>query len=352
MRRASDLDGVACGPDMTVTEALVRLGESGYLFQIVVDGDGRLLGTLTDSDVRRGLLRGVTLDQPVSSCMQAQPITGRVGREEDNIDKFHRIPGLVTFLPVLDDDGRVSEVLIAEPSRKQCIGLVMAGGKGRRLGGLTKRTPKPLLPVGGRPILDRILERLEGHGIRSIYISVHHLAEQIEAFVLERHNSAKVELLREARPMGTAGALAKLPREHDGDILVMNGDILARADLSALEGFHHRHGYDATITVASYQVHMPFGVIQQGPHGEFHGIDEKPEHQYFVAAGIYLLSHQFCALVPDDEPINMPDLLNRGRSLGLRIGLFPVHEYWRDIGRPDDLMHADRDYRSAGNEPA
>lgn len=345
MLRLKNLDAVTCRPNEPVKVALARLTSCGHLFQLIVDETGRLLGTLTDADVRRAILRGSTIDSTVSECMQTQPMTGRFGREEENLDKWHRIPGLVTFLPILDDSGRVHEVLIAEQVPNEIHALVMAGGQGRRLGALTENTPKPLLAVGEKPILDHILTRLEDHGIRSIFISIHHLADKIESFVTARNNRAQIEFVYEAEPLGTAGALAKLPRDQEGEILVINGDVIAQADFGALETFHHRHGHDATITVTSYEVQVPYGVVLQNEDGGFRGIDEKPEKRFFVAAGIYLLSPQFCALVPDDEPIDMPDLLNRGRSLGLRVGLFPVHEYWRDIGRPSDLASANHEHQ-------
>lgn len=348
MIRLSDLTPLVCGLETPITQALSRLAETPYLFQLIVDENGRLVGTFTDSDMRRAILRGVPVDAPVRRCMHESPIVGRAGQDGDNLERLATIPGLVAFLPVLDEAGRVAEVLIAKPGVRTTPALIMAGGLGSRFGDLTASKPKPLLDIAGRPILDHILERLENDGIRSIYVSVHYLADQIEHFIAGRENRADVVLLREDRPLGTAGALARLHDEPEGDVLVINGDLVTQTDFHALETFHHRHGHDATISVASYEFTIPYGVVQHGEDGQFHGIQEKPRQTFFVAAGIYMVSSKVAALVPPDEAIDMPELLNRARNSGLSIGVFPVHEYWRDVGHPADLARADRDVADNG----
>ncbi len=348
MIRITELEALVCRPDTPVTEALARLTDSERLFQMIVDEDGRLLGTFTDADVRRAILRGVPIDSPASTCMQPEPITGRFGHLEENREKLRTIPGLVAFLPVVDEAGRLREVLLARPAPRDLPALVMAGGAGKRLGPLTAATPKPMLRVGGQPILDNVLERLEEDGINSIFVSVHYLAEQIETFIAGRRNRARIELLHEEEPLGTAGALGRLPKDLDRDVLVVNGDLVTRANFHALETFHERQGHDATITVASYEVTIPYGIVRHGPTGLFESIEEKPRQIHMVAAGIYLLSPEVVALVPRGQPMDMPELLNRARNVGLHIGLFPVHEYWRDVGRPDDLAEAEAEHGDGG----
>jgi len=278
--------------------------------------------------------------------MRTGAISGRIGANAENISKFRLVGGLIAFLPVVDSANVVREILVetGEP-RTTLTALVMAGGMGTRLGERTRTTPKPLLPIGEKPILGHVLERLEEAGIMDIYIAVHYLAEQIETFVASRNSRAKLHLIREAQPLGTAGALGKLDSTHDGPVLVMNSDVLTRINIHALLTFHHRHGYDGTIAVARYETRIPFGIVRHNEEGLFSEIEEKPQISHFVAAGIYCLSPEFTALVPPDKPMDMPELLNLGRGIGLRIGLFPIHEYWQDIGCPADLAVADEKHK-------
>ena len=345
MIRLTQFDEYLCGPEMPIREIVGKINASAYLFQLIVDGNWRLLGTITDGDVRRGILQGATLESPARTCMQTDPRVGRIGADQDNADKLHRIGRATAFLPLLDEQGIVREVLVDTSEASGPItALLMAGGQGTRLGERTRTIPKPLLPVGNKPILAHILDRLEGAQVKDIYISVHYLADQIEQFVAQRQNQANVHMVHEATPLGTAGALGQLKPSHQGPILIMNGDVLTRTDINALIAFHHRHGYDGTIAVARYELQIPFGIIRHNEEGLFNGIEEKPKLSHFVAAGIYCLSPEFIALVPPRKPIDMPELLNLGRSAGLRIGLFPIHEYWLDVGREHDFLTAQQDH--------
>ena len=331
----------------TVRDVLARLNSTEHLFQLVIDADGFLMGTVTDGDIRRAILAGATLDDLATACLHRNPVTGHIGDDIGNLEKICGLGSARPFLPVLDSSGRVREVIASGDSGSRVsAALVMAGGPGTRLGERTRMTPKPLLSVAEKPILDHVLDGLENGGVSDIYISVHYLAEQIEAFVEKRDNRAHIRLLREGERRGTIGALALLPKPQ-GPILVVNGDVITRTDYAALGVFHARHGFDATIGVARHEIDIPFGVVRQTDGGLFERIDEKPRVSHFVAGGIYLLNPTFAALVPDDRPMDMPELLNQGRTLGLSIGLFPIHEYWIDVGRPHDLEAADRDLTEA-----
>ena len=331
---------------MALREAMRRMTALTHPFQLIVDETGRPIGSLTDGDIRRALLRSdITPDSPVASCMHAGPITGAANDDRGNLRKLWSTGGLMAFLPIVDADGILVEILVGRAvSSVPAAALVMAGGFGRRLGQHTQTTPKPLVPVAGRPILDRILERLEGAGVEQVFVSVHHMADQFEDYVAQRAGGPRIDLIMESSPLGTAGAVALLPDRMSGPFLVMNGDILTEVDLQALATMHARNANDATIAVARYEFEIPYGVVRHDEDGLFLGIDEKPRMSHFVSAGIYLLSPQFQALVPPSQPIDMPELLNLGRSVGLRIGLFPIHEYWRDIGRPTDLVAAEQDH--------
>ena len=202
----------------------------------------------------------------------------------------------------------------------------------------------PCLTIGDKPILCHILENLERVGIRKIYISVHYLADQVAEFVSNRDNEAEIVLLHEKEPLGTAGSISLLPDEMNNHFLVVNGDVLTRVDLELLETMHRRNENDATIAVAQHEVEIPYGIIQHDEDGLFLGIREKPSLNHFVAAGIYLLSPVFKSLVPKKTRMDMPELLNAGRAFELKIGLFPMHEYWIDIGHPKDFEVAQKDH--------
>jgi|GEM_PF-294388 len=346
MIRITDLDQYACPPDLTVRDAVRRLDQSTYLFQVVVDGDGKLCGTLTDGDVRRAMLRGVALDASVDEAMNRAPVAGRADAERDNLDRLATIGLAEPFLPILDDDGVLREILLSTAAPDSGLrALVMAGGSGRRLGARTRSIPKPLLPVGGKPILEHVLSRLEEAGIADITISVHYLADQIEHFIEARESQAQIVTLHEDRPLGTAGALGRLgPPPSGSNLLVVNGDIVTQVDFATMRAFHDRHDYDGTIAVIRHDTDIPFGVVRHGDDGSFERVDEKPVLSHFVAAGVYLLSPAFAGLVARGEAMDMDELLNLGREVGLSIGLFPIHEYWVDVGRPDDLDRAERDH--------
>ena len=337
MIRVGALDYLVCSPETTILEVLNRLNnERAHVFQIVIDSDRRVIGTVTDGDVRRAMLKNAALEDNVAKCMNRGPIVGQVGDNATNRKKLRE----AEFLPIVDAAGRIQQVLIETQAPLASRALVMAGGFGKRLGAQTRDVPKPLLPVGERPILDRLLVQLEEGGVETITIAVHYRAEQVEAFVAARSNRAEIVFIREQEPLGTAGALTLMPGTGDETTIVVNGDVVSTVDFTHLRKFHAERDYDGTVAVSRYNVHIPFGVLRIGEDGLFSGIEEKPTNSYFVAAGIYMLSPEFVALTPRGRSVDMPELLEAGRRQGLRVGLFPLHEYWRDVGQPDDLARA------------
>jgi dTDP-glucose pyrophosphorylase len=315
-----------------------RINATAELFQLVVDDGGRMLGTVTDGDTRRALLKGRALDAPVTVCMNDAASAGVVDDDAGNLRLLGRGRGLIPFLPVCETGGKVAEILVAAAgARSMGTALVMAGGFGQRLGALTREVPKPLLTVGDQPILSRLLQRLEESGFDRILVAVHYLADKFEAFLSDYRGQAELRLIVEERPFGTAGAIGLMPEPPSEPFLMVNADVVTEVDFAAMRTFHERHDNDGTVATAQYEYVVPYGVVHSTDDGQLHSVEEKPVIRYNVAAGIYYLSPEFCDLVPDDEPIDMPALLTRGRRSALRIGLFPVHEYWRDIGRPGEL---------------
>lgn len=306
------------------------------------------MGVVTDGDIRRGILAGHSLTSSISMVMNKTPVVGYEGEHSLNVALLRQTPSNRPFVPIVDRVGRFCGLFIGDGIERAgtTVALVMAGGFGTRLGDRTRNTPKPLLHVAGRPILDHVLARLEDGGISRIFISAHYLAEQIEAFIKDRNSRSSLHVINEREKLGTAGAVGLLPADVKGFVIVMNGDVVSGVNVGAINEFVERHALDGAIAVARHEVAIPFGVIRHDANGQFVGIDEKPILTHFVAAGLYVLGPEIRALVYRGEALDMPELLTRARQAGLRIGLFPIHEYWRDVGRPDDLEAADRDARA------
>jgi dTDP-glucose pyrophosphorylase len=326
----------------SLRETMIRIGSADTPFVLVVGMDGRLKGTVTDGDLRRAVLRNLSLETPIDAAMNPNPRVGKWGRDSENEKLLMTVPSKLAFLPLVDDDRVLRDVLISRQTMNPVVSaLVMAGGFGKRLGERTRNTPKPLLEVKGRPILDHILEQLENARINRIFVSAHFLADKIRAFIEARPSRVPVTVIEENEPLGTAGAVGLLPEDLLTPFILLNGDIITNLDFDHMIDFHFRHTYDATLAVAQHAVQIPFGVVRHSPDGLFLSVEEKPTLLNFVAAGLYLLSPEFRNLVRPGERIDTPDLLNRGRASGLKCGLFPIHEYWTDVGRPEDFDLAD-----------
>jgi dTDP-glucose pyrophosphorylase len=341
MRRIKDIAKNLCAPGDRMATIMARFNTLAHQYVIAVDADDRPVGTITDGDIRRAILAGANIDSSVAEIMNRQPLIGQI----DEAETASQILETYEFVPMVDKAGKLREIWRAGTAKSNIgTALIMAGGKGRRLGDITKYQPKPMVKVGDKPILGHILDWLEAGGVPSIRVSTHYLSDQIQSFLEARQGPVQPVIIEEKDSLGTAGALAQLPDPVHGPVLMINGDVLTKLDVGAFEDFHRAHGYDCTIAVSPYEVSVPFGVTKQDETGTFVGIEEKPTYTYFVSAGIYLLESAFYRLVPPNTPMDMPDLINLGRNAGLTVGMFPIHEYWIDVGRPNDLRTAERDH--------
>lgn len=331
-----------------LVEAVRAIEASRRRIAIVIADDGRLLGTLTDGDVRRCLLAGGTLDTPVSEAMNRKPQTAPADSSDTYLLDIMRHWNIVA-VPLVDDAGRflklvhLSDLSPAEKSRGAsdfAFAVIMAGGEGRRLRPITENIPKPMVDIGGVPLLERQIERLAQAGLKRVYLSVNYLSHIIEDYFGNGEKfGLEIRYLKEYEKMGTGGALSLLPERPQGPIVVMNGDILTTSDFSSLNAFHNSHGADVTVAAVDYRVEIPFGVIQNdGPY--VRGLAEKPSQRFLCNAGIYAVSPASLDLVPARAPFNMTDLIELCLSQNRRVAVFPVHEYWSDIGTPADLDKA------------
>jgi dTDP-glucose pyrophosphorylase/CBS domain-containing protein len=337
-------------PEASIADAVARLerAETGIL--LLCGDDRRLLGVLTDGDVRRAILRNEPFTSPCLTIASRQAVTAPPAPSHAEalslMDRGTRFP--VDHLPLVDDDRRIVGLLLRrdlvtlDPAPMAAV--IMAGGFGTRLRPLTDHVPKPMLPIGDRPLLARTLERLHDAGIRSINITTHYLGDAIVKYFGDGESlGLHLHYVTEDRPLGTAGALRQIASsDSDGPLLVLNGDILTGLDFRDMLAFHRAQGADATVAVRRYEVPVPYGVIECDGNGDglVAGLREKPILHLLINAGIYLLEPAARALIPADQRFDMTQLLQRLLQEGRRVVSFPVLEYWIDIGQPPDYAQA------------
>jgi dTDP-glucose pyrophosphorylase/predicted transcriptional regulator len=317
-------------------------GASGIV--LITGSEGELLGTLTDGDVRRALLRHKTMNTPVSEIMCTNPHVANPNWSREQLLLMME-SNRILQLPIVDAERRIIgvEMLHDMLDRKRLDNPVflMAGGFGKRLYPLTQDCPKPMLKVGDKPILELILQSFADAGFHRFFISTHYLPEVIRNHFGDGSNwGVTIRYVHEQMPLGTGGALGLLPHEEiDQPLFLMNGDLLTRVDYRSLLDFHERHGGVATLCAREYESQIPYGVIQTDGH-RVTEIVEKPIQHFFINAGIYMLSPELIRRVVPGKRIDMPTLLEIEMGAGRKVNMFPVHEYWLDIGRMDDFQRA------------
>lgn len=338
---------VAVPPDTPLEKAISALDKGGLGIVLVTDADDVLRGTVTDGDVRRALLRHQTMDTPVSEIMCATPEVAAQNWSREKLLAAMESTRLLQ-LPVVDASRRVVGIETLHDMlggrRLDNPVLLMAGGFGKRLYPLTHDCPKPMLKVGDKPILELILQGFVDAGFHRFYFSTHYLPEVIrDHFGDGSRWNVSIKYVHEKEPLGTGGALGLLPHDEiDLPTFLMNGDLLTRVDYRSLLDFHERNEGIATLCVREYESQIPYGVIQTDGH-RITEIVEKPVQRFFISAGIYMLSPKLVRRIAPGERIDMPTLLEREISAGRVVNMFPVHEYWLDIGRMDDFQHAQQE---------
>ncbi|MEW6764747.1 MAG: nucleotidyltransferase family protein [Pseudomonadota bacterium] len=338
---------ILLAPDESIHRAIEVIDQGAKRIAMVVDGSGQLLGTVTDGDIRRGILRHLALDAPVSQVMNAQPRTLPVNYSRSDALKLLG-SAQVLQVPIVDDSGVLVGLetlsdLLKRPRLENPV-FLMAGGFGTRLRPLTDNCPKPMLPVGGKPMLEHILQDLIDYGFYRFYISVHYLRERvINHFQDGSPWGVSIQYIHEDTPLGTAGCLGLLPKDAvQRPMIVINGDIMTRVNYEALLQDHDRHTPAATVCTRQYDFQVPYGVIEHEEQ-RITNITEKPMHHFFVSAGIYVLAPQVVHSVQGNTRVDMPDLLKSEIEAGREVRMFPVHEYWLDIGRMNDFEMAQND---------
>ncbi len=337
------------GPKDSIRAAIEAIDSNTVKILLVVDGEDRLLGTVTDGDVRRGLLRGVSLDDPVDTVMNSHPVSHAVsGSREEALQVMQE--KMIGQIPILNPEGRVVELQTQEelqfPAVAETWVVLMVGGLGTRLRPLTEDTPKPMLKVGDKPLLETIVRSFARQGFRRFFLCVNYRADLFkDHFGDGAELGIRIDYLHEDRRLGTAGALRLLPEKPPGPVIVMNGDLLTSVDFRHLLDFHNTQSADATMCVRDYHLEVPYGVAVIDDQ-RLVAISEKPRHHFFVNAGIYVLSPESLEVIPPSGPYHMTELFQALIDGGQGTTVFPIREYWLDIGRVNDLERAQGDFDS------
>lgn len=333
--------------EITIKEALVRLDKlASDAILFVVDTNDKLIGSLTDGDVRRGLLKGVTIEDKVNDIIQENPRYLRKG--EENIQKIIEYrEGNFKIIPVLNQKDKVVNVINFRKLRSYLPvdAVIMAGGKGTRLRPLTERTPKPLLKVGEKPIMEHNIDRLALYGIDDFWVSVKYLGEQIEAYFGNGiSKNTKIEYVWEDQPMGTIGAVSKILNfEHDY-ILITNSDILTNLDYENFFIDFLEQKADLSVVTIPYQVNIPYAVLETN-NGDVTNFKEKPTYTYYSNGGIYLMKRSVLKFLPKNTFFNATDLMERLIGDNLKIVSYPLTGYWLDVGKHEDFERAQKDIK-------
>lgn len=334
-------------PKDTLMAALQTINASKVQVALVVDQEDRLLGTVTDGDVRRALLKDGDLSEPVENFMNVKPITASINDHPEAIFAMMRRK-VIRHVPILDENGKVVDIEVLGkksimPKRDNIV-VLMAGGLGTRLRPLTEIKPKPLLTVGGKPILETILESMVAHGFWRFYISVNYKADMIKDHFGDGSRwNVEISYLEEKDFCGTAGSLALINETPTEPLLLMNGDILSNVNFHRLLAFHEQNQSTATVAAYKHQSTIPFGVLEV--QGEtVTGLQEKPVSHHLINAGIYVLSPEAVNRIPENSEYNITDLLAELLKDGNKVTAFPIHEYWRDVGNHVEFEQANREF--------
>jgi len=344
-----EVKDVLVSPQSSIRETMACIDRNGKGIALVVDEKRHLLGTVTDGDIRRAILRAVNLDEPVEKVMNHQPLVAALGLPREELLRLMD-EGKKTFavnqLPIVDDKGHVIDLIVRTDligkGRLPVTAVIMAGGRGTRLRPLTDEIPKPMLLVDGRPIMERIIEGLRQAGIHRIFVTTYYKAEAItKHFGDGRDFGVQLEYIHEERLSGTAGSLALLSK-WEQPLLVINGDILTTVDYRAMLRYHQKHEADMTVAVREYHLQVPYGIVEVDD-ARIKMLTEKPTLRYLVNAGIYLLEPSVRSCFTQDEFLNMTDVIGRLLTDGKAVVAFPVREYWIDIGQHPDYEQAQED---------
>ena len=351
-----NLQRLVISPQDSLRRAMECINSSACGLALIVEADGRLIRTLTDGDIRRAVLAGIPFDASVGDLIGRKdivpwvlPFTARVGTKRSELLLMMKERS-IHHVPLLDDAGRVVDVCLMDNLLEDCVlplqAVVMAGGFGKRLHPLTNEVPKPMLPVGDKPILEHIMGQLQASGIHKVKLTTHFKPEAISSHFGDGSGfGVDISYVNEDEPLGTAGALGLVETSEHEPVLLMNGDILTRVDFRAMLEFHREQKAELTVGVRQFDLRVPYGVVKcEGARVQ--GVEEKPTLNFLVNAGIYLIEPSAQRLIPAGRRFDMTDLIAELSARGRPVVAFPIVEYWLDIGRPEDYLRAQQDIQT------
>lgn len=334
------------GHDRPIIEALAKLNDlsGGAMTLFAVDGEGKVTGTLTDGDIRRALIAGATPDSPVQSAARTSFRFVRSGDIDVEALRQYREAGL-SLIPIVDESHRLSDVI--DFSRQRTLlpvkAVLMAGGKGERMRPAPLTTPKPLLEIEGKAIIDYNIEALAECGVSDITVTTRYLAKRLDEHFSKPVAGVSVKTVREDAPLGTIGAVALTDvAEADGDTLVMNSDLITTISFEDMYLTHRKRRADVTIAAVPYQVSVPYAILStdENEPTQVKGIEEKPSYSYYANAGIYLFSNRLLRTLAKGEHCDATDLIERAIASGMRVTYYPIKGTWLDVGSPVDFRQA------------
>lgn len=335
-------------PSDSIFRTLEVIDRSSMQIALVVDEKGHLLGTVTDGDVRRGILSGFSLDSAVAQIMHTNFSSCSIDDAREKVLAMMTNKSLHQ-LPVINHNGclvgiHTIDSLMASTTKENIV-LLMAGGLGSRLKPLTANCPKPLLKVGGKPILESIIESFIEQGFKNFYISINYKGEMIEEYFGNGSDlGIQINYIREHKRLGTAGSLKLIPETNTQPIIVMNGDILTKVDFRNLLDFHISQEADATLCIREYQLEVPYGVVSI-ERNRLRGIEEKPKEKFHINAGLYVINPELINYIPENTYFDMPELFKILARENRETAVYPIREYWMDIGHMDDYERANGEYQ-------
>lgn len=334
--------------DKTVRDALIQLdlvAPSSILF--VVENDNALLGSLTDGDLRRGFIKGLGFENSLLEFVKPNPVFIKNGQYNiEQLDQYRK--DLLRIIPIVDDNNIIIDILDFNINQTliPVDAIIMAGGEGKRLRPLTEMTPKPLLKVGDKPIIEHNIDRLKSFGVKNIHLSINYLGEQlVEYFGNGSRKSLNIKYVKENKPLGTIGSVLLIDKFFHDDIIVMNSDLLTNIDFADFYQSFKKAEADMAVATTSYHVDVPYGVLEIGEGTEVKSLKEKPRYTYYSNAGIYLLKSKVISMIPENEFYNVTDLMERVLEMNLRLITYPINGYWLDIGKHEDFKKAQEDIK-------
>ena len=340
---------IVLAPTATLRDAIEAMTRCRISIALVVGKGRRLLGIVNDIDIRKCLLRGGVMETPVAQAMNRKPITVQSTLSDAQIAEAFRAHRKA-HIPIVDRNRRLTgladlkDYSTIQPHYPNWV-VIMAGGQGQRLTPLTKSKPKPMLPLGNKPILEVLMEQFKSSGFDRFMFTVNHLAEQITSYFGDGSRwGVRIEYLREAQPLGTVGGLNLIKRPIHEPLLVANGDILTKVNFGALLEFHKTEKAAATLCVKQHETHVPYGVVEIAGY-RLQSFVEKPTRRTYINAGIYVLEPEVLSWLPRGKRSDMPDLIAEiGKHRKKGVACFPIQEYWMDIGEIQAYQRAAGDY--------